>query len=97
MYQKPIVSKEPPFYQSSMFGIKTAGCVIPLNESVKFRMEVEIKPSTIRDVNSFDELLGKIQEPIYITADLYTEKFRFDDSDDDYEMLQDYDLRNLKK
>ena len=97
IYQKPVASKSPDFYQSSLFGIKHKSVSLRLNETVVFRIEVEISPETIRHLQTFDEIYEAVKEQIYINADLYTTRYDFEESSDDEEYLRDYDLSQLKK
>jgi len=97
IFQKPIASKSPDFYQSSLFGIKHKNEMVTLAETVVFRLEVEISPETIRHLKDFDEIYQAIQEQIYINADLYTTRYSFDDSSSDEEYLKELDLTQLKR
>ena len=94
-----MVSKSPPFYQSSLFSVKHSNDVLNLNETISFQLEVEIVPDTLRKFTKFDELYSFIGREFFICADLYTKSYKFDDGSDDeseYEYLKEFDISRLK-
>lgn len=68
-----------------------------MKETCTFKLEVEIRPEAMRNFKNFSEVYAAVMEEIYINADLYTQRYQFDeDTSDEEEKLSTYDLRNLK-
>lgn len=63
-----------------------------------FKVEVEVQPEVIREMDNFDEIYKALNQQIYINADFYSNDYDFEDnSSEDEEYLHDYDITKLSK
>jgi hypothetical protein len=98
IYKRPVSHSDPAFYQSSLFSVKHNNVTVKLKEIITFKVEVEVQPDVMRNMDSFDDIYEALNQQMYINADFYTNDYEFEDnSSEDEDYLCDYDITKLSK